>query len=43
MTFEVILEFKKKWCLHNVDTLEKILKDWAFNKKYIAEKDDFEN
>ena len=28
--------------LQNVDILEKILKDWALNKKYIAEKDDFE-
>ena len=27
--------------LHNVDILEKFSKDWAFNKKYIAEKDDF--
>ena len=28
--------------LHNVDNLEKFLKDWALNKKCIAEKDDFE-
>ena len=30
-------------CLHNVDILEKLLKDQALNKKYIAEKDDFES
>ena len=27
---------------HNVDILEKFLKDQKFNKKYIAEKDDIE-
>ena len=27
--------------LYNVDIPEKFLKDWALNKKYIAEKDDF--
>ena len=32
----------EKWCLHNFDILEKCLKDWALNKKYIAEKDHFE-
>ena len=32
----------KNLYLQNVDILEKILKDWALNKKYIAEKDDFE-
>ena len=32
----------KKLCVHNVDILEKFLKDQALNKKYIAEKDDFE-
>ena len=26
--------------LHNVDILEKFLKGWALNKKYIAEKND---
>ena len=30
----------KKLCLHNVDILEKLLKNPALNKKYIAEKDD---
>ena len=34
MTFEVILNLH----LHNVDILEKFLKDRALNKKYIAEK-----
>ena len=29
-------------CLHNVDILEKFLKDQALNKKYISEKDDLE-
>ena len=42
MTFEIILYFMKIFCLHNVDFLEKNLKYWALNKKYIAEKDDFE-
>ena len=28
--------------LHNVDILEKFLKDYTLNKKYMAEKDDFE-
>ena len=28
--------------LYIVDILEKVLKDQALNKKYIAEKDDFE-
>ena len=28
--------------LHNVDILEKFLKDYALNKIYIAEKDEFE-
>ena len=28
--------------LHNVDILEKFLKDYALNEKYIAEKYDFE-
>ena len=32
MTFEVILNFIKDVCLHNVDILEKILKDQALNK-----------
>ena len=32
----------KKLRLHNVDILEKFLKDLALNKKYIAEKVDFE-
>ena len=32
----------KKLCLHNVDILEKFKKDWALNKKYIAEKKYFE-
>ena len=27
--------------MNNVDILEKFLKDWALNKKYIVEKDDF--
>ena len=40
-TFEVILNLIKKLRLHNVDILEKSLKDQALNKKYIAEKDDF--
>ena len=42
MTFEVILNFVKNLFIHNVDILEKFLKDWALNKKFIAEKDDFE-
>ena len=42
MTFEVILKFMKNLFLHNVDILEKLLKDWAVNKKYIAENDDFD-
>ena len=29
----------KKLCLHNVDIIEKFLKDSALNKKYIAEKE----
>ena len=28
--------------LHNVDILEKFSKDYALNKKYIAENNDFE-
>ena len=39
MNFEIILHLMKKLRLHNVDILEKILKDWGLNKKYIAEKD----
>ena len=42
MTFQVILQFIQKLCLHNVYILEKFYKDWALNKKYIVEKDDFE-
>ena len=41
MTFEVILNFFFKLSLHNVDILKKFQKDWALNKKYIGEKDDF--
>ena len=33
--------FYEKLCLHNVDNLEKFLKR-LLNKKYIAEKDDFD-
>ena len=33
---KVILNFMKNLCLDNVDILEKLLKDWALNKKYIA-------
>ena len=40
MNFEVILHIMKNVRLHNVDILEKFLKFWALNKKYIAEKDD---
>ena len=29
-------------CLYNVDILEKFKKDFALNKKYIVEKNDFE-
>ena len=32
----------QKIYLHNVDILEKFLEDQALNKKYIAEKYDFE-
>ena len=32
----------KNLLLHNVDILEKILKDQTLNKKYIAEKDNFD-
>ena len=32
----------KNMRLHNIDILEKCLKDQTFNKIYIAEKDDFE-
>ena len=39
MIFEVVLDFIKKNCLHNVDILEKFIKDQALNKKYVAEKD----
>ena len=42
MNFEVIIHVIKNLSLHNVDILEKLLKDQALNKKYIAEKDDFE-
>ena len=28
---------KKNVCLHDVDILLKILKDWALNKKYVTE------
>ena len=41
MTFKVILHLMKNLHLRNIDILEKFLKDWAFKKKYIAEKDDF--
>ena len=34
--------FNENLRIHNVDILEKFLKDYALNKKYIAEKDDFE-
>ena len=33
----------KNLVLHNVDIHEKSLKDYALNKKYIAEKDDIES
>ena len=33
---------KKSMHLHNVNILEKFYKDWALNKKYVAEKEDFE-
>ena len=39
MAFEVILHVLKNLCLHNVDNLEKIFKDWALNNKHIAEAD----
>ena len=42
MTFDVILNFMKNLRLHNIDNLEKFLKDQALNKKNIAENDDFE-
>ena len=42
MTFEVKNLLMKNCPLHNVDILEKFLKDWVLNKKYIAEKDDIE-
>ena len=42
MTFEVILHFKKKNCLHNVDIFEKFLKDWALKKRISLKKDDYE-
>ena len=42
MTFKVILHLMKNLRLYNVDILKKFLKDWALNKKYIAEKDDIE-
>ena len=32
----------KNLCLHNANILEKFKKGWALNKKYIAEKDDFD-
>ena len=35
---KVILHFMKKLCLHNDDILEKLLKDWALNKKNIVER-----
>ena len=41
MTFEVILHLMKNLRVHNVDILEKFLKDNALNKRYNAEKDDF--
>ena len=41
MTFEVI--HMKKMSFHNVDISEKFLSDQALNKKYIAEKEDFEH
>ena len=34
--------FNEKFCLQNVDILEKFLTDYALDKKYIAEKDDLE-
>ena len=42
MTFKVILYFMKNLFFHNVDILEEFLQDWALNKKYLKEKDDFE-
>ena len=36
------LHLMKNLLLHNVDILEKFLKDLALDKKYMAEKDDFE-
>ena len=42
MTFVVIFHLMKNLCLYNVGILEKFLKDYALNKKYIAEKVDFE-
>ena len=41
--FKVILNFIKNLCLYNVDIFEKFYKDWAFNKRYITEKDDFQS
>ena len=42
MTFEVTLHLMENLCHQNVEILEEFLKDCALNKKYIAEKDDFE-
>ena len=41
MTFEVIIHLMKYLRLHNVDILEKLLKDKALDKKYIAANDFF--
>ena len=34
--------YNKKLFLQNVGILENFLQEWALNKKYIAENDDFE-
>ena len=46
MTFDDIwghTSFYPKYCLYNVDILKKKNLNWALNKKYIVEKEDFEN
>ena len=41
MTYKVILNFIKKFSLHNIDIFEKFKKDWVLNKKFIAKKISF--
>ena len=41
MAFEVILHLMKKMRLHNVEIVEKFIKDYTFNKNILQKKNIF--